>query len=287
MGMYPDAWGLKYEEVQGLCWLAYKGCGSVGLYQFSNGSNWEVTKVIEFNEFRAVVVKGKEKTVLSFSGTDLTSIEDWINNLLQGGTGLSPYYAYALGVASQNPADVLVGHSLGGGLASYCAIYQGKATATINPAPLHINLLSGIGMGVNSGLVINYCAVGEALQYLDLAAGNMTKVGRVISVATTGANMFYKHLLDYLVGFVKPVRMAPGTPKSYLPPTGPYIPGPKKPGNGQVIHVVKPGDWLSKIAITYYGDMNKWRVIYDHPQNRQTIGPNPDLIQPGQRLLIP
>ena len=71
-------------------------------------------------------------------------------------------------------------------------------------------------------------------------------------------------------------------PGSYLPPTG--------GGNGggkQRMHVVKSGDWLSKIAIQYYGDMNKWRTIYDVPQNRATSGPNPDLIKPGQELIIP
>ena len=47
MSNYPGAWGLEYEDVQGLCWLAYKGCGIKGLYQFSNGSQWEVTDVFE------------------------------------------------------------------------------------------------------------------------------------------------------------------------------------------------------------------------------------------------
>ena len=51
--------------------------------------------------------------------------------------------------------------------------------------------------------------------------------------------------------------------------------------------MVQAGDWLSKIAITYYGDMNKWKIIYEVPENKQKIGPNPDLIQPGQRLIIP
>lgn len=75
----------------------------------------------------------------------------------------------------------------------------------------------------------------------------------------------------------------PGNP--YRPQPGkPYRP---QPGNGQRIHIVKSGDWLSKIAITYYGDMNKWPVIYNHPQNKKTIGPNPDMIKPGQRLVIP
>ncbi|MEZ5428138.1 MAG: LysM peptidoglycan-binding domain-containing protein [Pyrinomonadaceae bacterium] len=71
----------------------------------------------------------------------------------------------------------------------------------------------------------------------------------------------------------------PGNPGlgSYLPPTG----------GGQRVHVVKQGDWLSKIAMQYYGDMNKWPVIYNHPENRRTIGPDYNLIKPGQRLIIP
>jgi hypothetical protein len=73
--------------------------------------------------------------------------------------------------------------------------------------------------------------------------------------------------------------------KERLNPSRPPLP--RSPGAPLRTHFVQPGDWLSKLAITYYGDMNKWRIIYDHPQNRQTIGPNPDLIKPGQTLVIP
>jgi hypothetical protein len=59
------------------------------------------------------------------------------------------------------------------------------------------------------------------------------------------------------------------------------------PGQPVRIHIVRQGDWLSKIAITYYGDMNKWPVIYNHPENRRTIGPDYNLIKPGQKLVIP
>lgn len=74
---------------------------------------------------------------------------------------------------------------------------------------------------------------------------------------------------------------------SYIPPYDPDRPHKPDPGNGQRTHIVKQGDWLSKLAITYYGDMNKWDVIYNHPENRQKIGPDPDLIQEGQELIIP
>ncbi len=56
-------------------------------------------------------------------------------------------------------------------------------------------------------------------------------------------------------------------------------------GHPPIIHIVQPGDWLSKIAITYYKDMNKWPIIYE--ANRPVIGNNPDLIVPGMRLVIP
>ena len=46
-------------------------------------------------------------------------------------------------------------------------------------------------------------------------------------------------------------------------------------------HTVAPGDWLSKIAPTY--DMT-WQELYD--ANRTLIS-NPDLIYPGQKLMIP
>lgn len=51
------------------------------------------------------------------------------------------------------------------------------------------------------------------------------------------------------------------------------------------VHIVKKGEFLRKIAKLYYGDENKWKTIYD--ANRNTIGNNPNLIFPGQRLTIP
>src|SRR5687768_10037455 len=208
---YPGAWGLDYEEVQGLCWLPYEGCGIKGLYEFSNGSRWEVTEVIEQGGFRAVMVKGKGKTILSFAGSGM-QIEDWLNNFIQGLTGISQYYAFALSLANSRPADLVVGHSLGGGLASYCAVYCGIRAATINPAPLNINAISSIPIIIRDGLVINYAVVGEALYYLCLlttpvapgipvspthppigpGAPLMTRVGRIIWVASNGAGIVQK-----------------------------------------------------------------------------------------------
>jgi nucleoid-associated protein YgaU len=54
-------------------------------------------------------------------------------------------------------------------------------------------------------------------------------------------------------------------------------------GGGQT-YTVKSGDSLSKIAKQVYGDASQWKKI--HEANRAKI-PNPDLIHPGDELVIP
>ncbi len=49
-------------------------------------------------------------------------------------------------------------------------------------------------------------------------------------------------------------------------------------------YTVKAGDSLSKIAKKQYGNANAWKRIFD--ANRDQLD-NPDLIQPGQVLIIP
>jgi nucleoid-associated protein YgaU len=50
-------------------------------------------------------------------------------------------------------------------------------------------------------------------------------------------------------------------------------------------YTVRPGDSLSKIAKALMGDAKKWRALYE--ANKEVVGSNPDLIQPGQILKIP
>jgi len=49
-------------------------------------------------------------------------------------------------------------------------------------------------------------------------------------------------------------------------------------------YVVKAGDSLSKIAQAVYGDLNRWREIYE--ANKDKI-PNPNVIEVGQELVLP
>jgi len=69
------------------------------------------------------------------------------------------------------------------------------------------------------------------------------------------------------------------------PAPAPAPPKPPKPGQKTNTYVVVSGDYLSKIAQTFYGNGNLWPKIYD--ANKDVIGPNPNLIFPGQTLVIP
>jgi len=51
------------------------------------------------------------------------------------------------------------------------------------------------------------------------------------------------------------------------------------------VYMVKTGDTLTAIAKRELGNSSKWRDIYDN--NKAVIGRNPDLIKPGQKLVMP
>lgn len=73
-------------------------------------------------------------------------------------------------------------------------------------------------------------------------------------------------------------------PPSPTPPT-PTPPTPTPTPSVPTTYTVVPGDSLWKIAATLCGDPLKWKDIY--AANRAVIGPDPNLIFPGQVLTIP
>ena len=86
---------------------------------------------------------------------------------------------------------------------------------------------------------------------------------------------------------VDPKRLQPGQ-VIRLPDIGSDAPADTtsaKLPDGSTYYVVRARDTLSRIAKRHYNDTGLWRVIYR--ANRTLIGPNPDSIQPGTRLVIP
>lgn len=202
----PGAWGLDYTEVLGLTWLAYKGNSSTGSYAIGQNS-WHVDHIEEKGSFRAIIASGKTK-VLSLAGTD--DAGDWVDNASQGLTGLSWQYAKARRLANAHGVHVVVGHSLGGGMATYCGVFAGKKVATVNPASLNRNLFSLIGQMKNSDLVINYVATGEILDTVQLTVGWVAgnRVGKIIRVGSNAAwyDLVGKHGVSNMEGFIQPTK---------------------------------------------------------------------------------
>jgi nucleoid-associated protein YgaU len=56
---------------------------------------------------------------------------------------------------------------------------------------------------------------------------------------------------------------------------------------GAACYTVQSGDNLSYISDKFYGNMNADSVGKIYYSNMETIGPDPDVVYPGQKLYIP
>lgn len=82
-----------------------------------------------------------------------------------------------------------------------------------------------------------------------------------------------------------PVSIAKASRKAatYLPKTQKRATTSKK--ENPKTYSVKSGDTLYALAKKFYGNGNDWNKIYN--VNKSVIGKNPNLIKPGQKLVIP
>ena len=56
---------------------------------------------------------------------------------------------------------------------------------------------------------------------------------------------------------------------------------------GQACYTVQSGDNLSYISDKFYGNMNADNVAKIYYSNQETIGSDPNVVYPGQKLYIP
>ncbi|MBA2422047.1 MAG: LysM peptidoglycan-binding domain-containing protein [Chitinophagales bacterium] len=83
-------------------------------------------------------------------------------------------------------------------------------------------------------------------------------------------------LMDFFKkGVEKPVE--PKTQKIQTPPS-------MKAPEASREYTIERGDTLSNIAKKFYGNAGDWKKIYE--ANKNTIK-NPDLIYPGEKIIIP
>lgn len=252
--------GLTFREVLGLASMAYSGASKKGLcYKIPTNTAvasekvWQVYDVFEgvdykfrfFNKaasYRAILVNrldNLEFKILVFSGSD-SPFSDWgdwwMDNAGQAYNGTSTQYMKARKLAGEINPNMMIGHSLGGGLASYASIHTGIKSLTVNPAPLNVSV-SGALMNRAEDKVINFVAQGEALDLLqDIsyqakinesifknlpsfsllsnACRNykltktvpyMRRVGRDVYKPSKASNFAMKHLLDNFEDYKEPI----------------------------------------------------------------------------------
>jgi hypothetical protein len=129
------------------------------------------------SEFRAqvytpdpAVFGPNAKPVVVFKGTTPTSLEDWKNNLQQGGNFGSTYYdnAVKIGKAVDNRGASVefAGHSLGGGMASAASRANGGDATTFNSAGLNPATVAKYGGTPTPSAIDAYRVDGEILTRL-------------------------------------------------------------------------------------------------------------------------
>lgn len=108
---------------------------------------------------------------------------------------------------------------------------------------------------------------------LNIKNGNVTEENGVLKISGTAKNQYEKNLL-----WDKIKEIGGETPKDIVADI--------KVEDTSVYahHVVKSGESLSKIAKHYYGNAMKYKAIFDA---NTAILKNPDIIHPGQELIIP
>ena len=126
------------------------------------------------------------KPSVVFQGTNPSSMTDWKNNFAQGVNMNSPYYERAVGignaVGNSGQSVDIVGHSLGGGMASAASRASGAPGWTFNSAGLNPNTVTRYG-GTNhvpaTENITAYQVAGEVLTGLQQqgALGTLAAAG--------------------------------------------------------------------------------------------------------------
>jgi hypothetical protein len=140
-------------------------------------------------------------TAIVYRGSD--DWRDWVLNNVPGAIINIPPPQYGAGrrMAQEHGENcVLVGHSLGGGIASYAAAQQGMHAATIFPAPINpIWLGLPLPPWPAKGTTIqNYVCSGEILTVAATLAPHLRRYGRDVWIQSNASGTVDKHGLDQI-----------------------------------------------------------------------------------------
>lgn len=215
--MPENAWNLTYQNVIGLCRLAYADCSphGEGKYWRIGRNVWYLQKIYAYDSFRAIVVTGKDSMnnnikIVAYAGSDDRG--DWGLSGNAGdfffGAKNTLQYNQGLEIAKREKPNYLVGHSLGGGIALYSSLLTSIRAATINPAPVIDHGPVKLNQWDSYPWAINYCVNYEILAGGRALFSSSESPGKRVSVTSCADPLspIAKHLLNYLEGYVDPVE---------------------------------------------------------------------------------
>ncbi len=221
MARYASFYGggqlMTFMEVYSLCVNSYSNL-QYGQELTGTGTKWTVQRVVENRGFMAYKIKKEGGwTAMVFRGTD--DPRDWVYNNIANALGSTRPPQYVSGddlVSKWGAGCVLVGHSLGGGIATFASAFSGLPAVTIFPAPV---IPSSLPDGGSKADVVNYVCHGEVLTELTMTdrSGNIwrdlasdaldralsgavhRRLGTDFWVESSGANPIDKHMLGNIV----------------------------------------------------------------------------------------
>lgn len=146
----------------------------------------------------------------------------------------------------------------------------------------------------NASYVRNWQDPKNIVKDIETWKNNGTKVRLLVTETPINQDVYiseFKHIwrgghgdCQYEISLVQArdlvVRVQPGEAPKPKPPPRPAPPAPQ-------MYTVKKGDCLWDIAVRFLKNGARWPEIYNIPRNKKIIGPNPNLIYPGQVLQIP
>ncbi len=162
--VYAGGHLMTFMEVYSLVVNSYRNL-QAGQTLTGTGTRWVVDNVFVNRGFTAYNIrKDGGWSVLLFRGTD--DPRDWVYNNIANALGnpRPPQYVSGEDIVSRYGAGkILVGHSLGGGIATFASAFHGVPAVTLFPAPVIPSTLPDGGARAN---VVNYVCHGEVLTEL-------------------------------------------------------------------------------------------------------------------------
>ena len=171
-----------------------------------------ISNGLQYGIYQREMENGEMEYVLAFAGTnDYKDVQQDISQFL--GTGPASQYGNAVSLGRQFASlydgyeKTIVGHSLGGGLATAASMSTDIPAITFNPAAMTEYTRTQLGIQNNPGTnVTNYVVAGEPLSVLQNIAGmHLPGITNYIHVQNSSSNPFVNTFNAHKISTIKQI----------------------------------------------------------------------------------